>query len=345
MSPFLVVHIVPTGIGAAIGGFAGDATPATNALGTVADAVLTHPNVLNAATVFAPAANVAYVDGWLLDAFLASRTALQPARGNRIGLIVDQAAEADLPLILSSVGAVQAVGGVTVVGYALTEAPLNLRIALTDGDRSSGALGNPEVLLRAGDALVAAGANALAIAARLPALPEAALGRYEAGDGPDPIGGLEAVLSRTLSQHFGMPCAHAPVEAEAWIPPSGVGDARLAAETISPSYLPCVLQGLARSPQPVAVDRPGSAWHCRDVGAVVTAAGAEGGPGVLAALAAGIPVIVVGENTTVQTVHVTHPAIRRVANYWEAIGLVACLRAGIDPGSVRRPLRAVPNIT
>ena len=28
----------------------------------------------------------------------------------------------------------------------------------------------------------------------------------------------------------------------------------------------------------------------------------------------------------------------RVANYWEAAGVIAAMRAGIDPGSVRRPL-------
>ncbi|MBC7544409.1 MAG: DUF3326 domain-containing protein, partial [Candidatus Sericytochromatia bacterium] len=208
----------------------------------------------------------------------------------------------------------------------------------------SGSVGNPEVLLQAGEQLVAAGATALAIAGRLPGLPAAALARYEAGVGPDPIGGLEAVLSRLLSQRLNVPCAHAPVEAEPWLPPAGAVDARLAAETISPSYLPCVLLGLARSPQPVPPMTPG-AWQVRDVGAVVTAAGATGGPGVLAALAAGIPVIVVGENTTVQTVTIAHPAIRRVATYWEAIGVVACLRAGVDPDSVRRPLAVVPRFS
>ncbi|MBC7541897.1 MAG: DUF3326 domain-containing protein, partial [Candidatus Sericytochromatia bacterium] len=151
MTPFLVVHIVPTGIGAAVGGYAGDATPATNALAAVADVVLTHPNVLNAASLFAPAPGVTYVDGWLLDSLLADRIALRPSRSNRIGLIVDRRAEGDLPLILASIGAARAVGGVSIVGYAVTAEPLDLHIALTDGDRSSGSVGNPEVLLQAGE--------------------------------------------------------------------------------------------------------------------------------------------------------------------------------------------------
>ena len=32
----------------------------------------------------------------------------------------------------------------------------------------------------------------------------------------------------------------------------------------------------------------------------------------------------------------------RVQNYWEAIGAISCLRAGIDPLSVRRPLGSTP---
>lgn len=41
------VMIVPTGIGAAIGGFAGDALPVARALSNVVDCLITHPNVCN----------------------------------------------------------------------------------------------------------------------------------------------------------------------------------------------------------------------------------------------------------------------------------------------------------
>lgn len=38
--------IVPTGIGAAIGGFAGDALPVARALSSLVDCLITHPNVM-----------------------------------------------------------------------------------------------------------------------------------------------------------------------------------------------------------------------------------------------------------------------------------------------------------
>jgi len=39
--------IVPTGIGAAIGGYAGDALPVARALSSVVDCLISHPNVIN----------------------------------------------------------------------------------------------------------------------------------------------------------------------------------------------------------------------------------------------------------------------------------------------------------
>lgn len=40
------VMIVPTGVGASIGGFAGDALPVARTLSSVVDCLITHPNVI-----------------------------------------------------------------------------------------------------------------------------------------------------------------------------------------------------------------------------------------------------------------------------------------------------------
>jgi hypothetical protein len=44
--PYTSVLIVPTGVGAVIGGFAGDALPVARALAAVSDCVISHPNVI-----------------------------------------------------------------------------------------------------------------------------------------------------------------------------------------------------------------------------------------------------------------------------------------------------------
>ena len=43
--PYTAVMIIPTGVGAAIGGFAGDALPVARALASIVDCLITHPNV------------------------------------------------------------------------------------------------------------------------------------------------------------------------------------------------------------------------------------------------------------------------------------------------------------
>jgi hypothetical protein len=49
---YTAVMIVPTGIGASIGGYAGDALPAAKLISSVVDILTTHPNVLNGAMMY-----------------------------------------------------------------------------------------------------------------------------------------------------------------------------------------------------------------------------------------------------------------------------------------------------
>lgn len=46
-----IVFIVPTGIGAEIGGHAGDASPAAKLIASLCDNFVTHPNVFNASDI------------------------------------------------------------------------------------------------------------------------------------------------------------------------------------------------------------------------------------------------------------------------------------------------------
>ncbi|MEN9270772.1 MAG: DUF3326 domain-containing protein, partial [Thermostichales cyanobacterium HHBFW_bins_127] len=64
---YTAVLLIPTGIGAAIGGFAGDALPVARALAAAVDCLVTHPNVLNGASCFWPIPNALYVEGFGLD--------------------------------------------------------------------------------------------------------------------------------------------------------------------------------------------------------------------------------------------------------------------------------------
>jgi len=61
--------IIPTGVGAAIGGYAGDGLPVARLLAQVSDTLITHPNVLNGAMLYWPMPKVWYVEGYALDQF------------------------------------------------------------------------------------------------------------------------------------------------------------------------------------------------------------------------------------------------------------------------------------
>jgi hypothetical protein len=94
--PYTAVLVVPTGVGAAVGGYAGDALPVARAIASVVDTLITHPNVMNGAQLYWPLPNACYVEGYGLDQFAAGRWGLRPVHRNRIGLVLDAAIEDDL---------------------------------------------------------------------------------------------------------------------------------------------------------------------------------------------------------------------------------------------------------
>ena len=61
--PYTVILIIPTGIGAAIGGYAGDALPVARVISQVCDRLITHPNVMNGASLYWNIPNAFYVEG------------------------------------------------------------------------------------------------------------------------------------------------------------------------------------------------------------------------------------------------------------------------------------------
>ena len=82
-----------------------------------------------------------------------------------------------------------------------------------------------------------------------------------------------------------------------------------------------------------------------DISCLVIPDGCLGLP-TLAALEQGIPVVAVCENRNVKRNDLTAlpwaaGQLHIVENYWEAVGVLAAMKAGIAPESVRRPLLPV----
>lgn len=337
--PFTVLLIVPTGIGADIGGYAGDAIPIARAISACCDRLITHPNVLNGAQLYWSSPNLYYVEGYGLDRFAAGSWGLQPVHQNRVGLILDCAIEPELrQRHLQAADAARATLGIHLTDFVLTDAPLGVELRNSPSGASWGTISNPDSLLRAAETLIEkAGANAIAVVARFPDedADSPALQNYRHGSGVDPIAGAEAVISHLIVREFRVPCAHAPALAPLPIDPQL--SPRAAAEELGYTFLPCVLVGLSRAPQFIT-DRnarsPDSIW-AESVDAVIVPAEACGGSAVLSLNRSRI--IAVEENATRMQVPPEPLAIKatRVRSYLEAIGVLVAHRAGIQPEILR----------
>lgn len=339
--PLTVVLIVPTGVGASIGGFAGDALPVARAIAQISDTLITHPNVLNGAQLYWPIPNALYVEGYALDKFAAGCWGLQPVHQNRIGLIMDCAIEPELQLRhLQAVDAARATLGLNITDCILTDRPLQVELRISESGASWGTIGNPDSLLRAADKLIAqAKVQAIAVVARFPDDEGSiALENYRRGKGVDPLAGAEAVISHLIVRTFKIPCAHAPALSPLPLDPHL--SPRSAAEEIGYTFLPCVLAGLSKAPQfvaPETLQHAPSLITADRVDAVVIPATACGGSAILSLSGrSSVQIIAVGDNKTQMQASPEKLGIKalQVNSYLEAIGVLVTLRAGISPASL-----------
>ncbi len=349
---FNAVMLVPTGIGAAIGGHAGDATPAARLLASVCDTLITHPNVVNASDINEMPVNALYVEGSVVCRLLMGTAGLQPVRANRVLAVVDSHPDALFTrLAVNAVNAAHASYGLICSGIIELEPPLVMRSAYTGAARAAGCV---EDIGRLFDLLDSRRGEFEAIAlSSVISVPFHYHGDYFGSDGGmvNPWGGVEAMLTHALSSRYDAPSAHSPMleSQEVLDLDVGVVDPRMAAEAVSITFLQSVLKGLQKSPR--IITAPG-AWRdpgvltARDVSCLVLPEGCLGLP-TLAALEQGIPVIEVAENSNLMRNDLSalpwrQGQFHRAANYWEAAGVMAALKAGINPASARRPLRPAP---
>lgn len=344
--PFTVVLIVPTGVGASIGGYAGDALPVARAIAEVSDTLITHPNVLNGAQLYWPLPNALYVEGYGLDQFAAGGWGLRPVHQNRIGLILDAGIEPDLQLRhLQAADATRATLGLNLTDYIVTDRPLQVELRISESGASWGTIAHPDSLLRAATALITkAKADAVAVVARFPdAEGSQLLENYRHGTGVDPLAGAEAVISHLIVKTFQIPCAHAPALSPLPLDPHL--SPRSAAEEIGYTFLPCVLAGLSKAPQfvtenaktnleasPITADR---------VDAVVIPATACGGSAVLSfSQRPRTQIIAVRDNHTQMQAPPEKLGIKAVEvnSYLEALGVLVAHRAGISASALTTTL-------
>ncbi len=339
--PYIVVLIIPTGIGAAIGGYAGDALPVARAIASVADRLITHPNVLNGAQLYWPLPNAFYVEGYGLDKFAAGCWGLRPVHQNRVGLILDQGIEPALRLRqLQAADATRATLGLNLTDYVITDAPLEVQLRTSASGASWGTIENPDSLLRATEVLIdKAGAEAIAVVARFPDdIDSPALEQYRRGQGVDPLAGAEAVISHLVVRTFQIPCAHSPALLPLPLDPHL--SPRSAAEELGYTFLPSVLVGLSRAPHFVVETRNFPSYEsdiwANLVSAAIVPATACGSSALLSLSQLGVQIITVRENQTQMQVPPEPLGIKaiQVNSYLEALGVLVAHKTGISPSAL-----------
>jgi hypothetical protein len=350
---FNAVMLIPTGVDCAIGGHAGDATPAARLLANVCDNLVLHPNVVNASDVNEQTENSLYVEGSIICRLLMGTAGLRKVRQNRVLLVTED--RKDSPKVvdqtINCAEGARATLGMDISDVLVLEKELHMLTGVSDSGRVTGRVERLSQLLdilreRRGSY------DAVALATRItPHIDTVELHRAYFGEGgPNPWGGVEAVLTHLVSSVLDVPAAHAPtmsseaIRTESW----GVVEPRKAAEVISTTYLFCVLKGLNKAPQvlvnPSGVYDP-SVICAEDVSALVIPDGCVGLP-TLAAVEQGIPVVAVRANTNLMRNDLKSLPFRAgqlhyASNYYEAAGILSAMKAGVAPATLARPMQRI----
>lgn len=335
--------IIPTGIGAVFGGYAGDANSLAKLFAQESKYLLTHPNIVNGAVLSDVPSNLIYLDGFFLDQFLLGKINIIPKNKNKISVIFDKGiSEERLEYEVNVLNALRVFYGCEIISWTITDKPLIIVPEINKLGFSSGKVQNIESIIKSALKLKELGATAIAICCAIPDL-ELNSG-YISGSGIDPIGGIESIISRIVSASTGLVSAHAPV----LISNEKVDYKKIsplsAAEYIAPTFLPSVISGLRFAPQIVLPSHlPSSISH---LSRIIVPYNAFGNPGILYMNEIFNNVILIEENKTSLEIDLKHLNInfKVKERYLDLIDLKKIEKSGIDTDVLKRPLDRISRI-
>jgi len=349
VDPFTVVLMVPTGIGAEIGGHVGDATPAARVVAAACDRLITHPNVVNAADLNEMPPDSLYVEGSVISRLLMGTLGLLPTRSNRLLVVIHEHDEKKITgYSINAVNAGRASCGYQIDRLVRLDSRFRMKAIFTKTGRAAGRIDNLEELLAVLDQHKGE-YDAVALSSVIDYSSEDIVAYYKGADtSVNPWGGVEAMLTHTVTSLYDVPSAHSPQMETTKSMGIGIGHPTMAAELISAAYLQCILKGLHQSPRlvtsPAAMSNR-QVVTAADVSCLVMPDRCLGLP-VLAALAQNIPVIAVKDQTNrmrndLGTLPWAPGQLHFAENYLEAAGLLCAMRSGIALETLRRPLARV----
>ncbi|MCP4328965.1 MAG: DUF3326 domain-containing protein [Alphaproteobacteria bacterium] len=335
----MTVFLVPTGIGARIGGHSGDATPTAQLLASASDILITHPNVLNAADINEMTANMLYVEGSVVTRLLMGTVGLARVRANRVLAVIGP--HKDQVFVESAVNvcnAARASAGINVVRAILLQESLEMVPDYSASGRAVGSIAGFDHLHAAIEPHLGT-FDAIGISTKVAVSSELHDRYFHELEVINPYGGVEAMLTHTISSLYDLPSAHAPMyeDWDRWNESAGIMDPRVAAEGISVPFFFSVLKGLSRSPRIVSLDASESArtdaLTAADIDCLVLPEGCLGLP-VMAAVAQDIPIIFVRDETNLakndpDLLTASGATVHLADTYLEAAGMICAMRGGV----------------
>ena len=347
---FNAMLLVPTGIGAELGGHSGDGGSLARLIGANCDNLITHPNVVNAADINEIPDNALYVEGSVISRMIMGKIGLQKVNSNRVLMVVDEHTDQKFhELAINSLSAARAAFGLDCPAVITMEDRVLMRAFYSKSGR---AVGRIEYFERLCEALEEHRKDYDAVALNsLIHVPKHYHADYFTSDdiSVNPWGGVEAMLTHAISMLFNIPSAHSPMMTSEEVMNLDVGivDPRKSAEAVSTTYLHCILKGLHKSPRIVSdasIHGDPNLMTVADLSCLIIPDNCIGLP-TLAAIEQGIPVIAVRENencmqNNLEKLPFDSGKLFIVDNYLEAVGVMTALRAGVAIETVRRPITA-----
>ena len=320
------IMIIPTGLDCALGGDAAY-MPGVQLISNCANNLIINPNAVNASDINELPSNALYVEGSTIDRFLEGKLNLRKTKTfNKILMAVN-----------SPVGNIEqncknaAIWGLGAdVEMVELKTPLVMKAEINADGTAGGTYSGVSELVKQ---LSNYEYDALAIQTKIDIDPDTENHYWKHG-GVNPWGGIEAIVSKDISQRLNKPLAHGPTGNVRIVANELIVEKTMAPEAISISFMFCVFKGLHRAPRlELDITKTGNQILSRkDIDFFLTPHGCWGRPHE-AASNLGIPIIVVEENTTCFSNGFTYPENKHIINarnYLEAAGIISSMSAGID---------------
>ncbi len=344
INQFNTVLLIPTGIGAEIGGYCGDGNATARLIASACDTLITHPNVVNASDINEMIENTLYIEGSIITRLLMGQIGLQKVRTNKILMLMDKHQEQYFNNeVVNAVSSARVTLGLECDVLEMDNI-IESKSEYSKSGRASGEVIHFEKLLNAIKKHIN-DYDAIGLSTFIK-VPHHYHKKYfsKEADMVNPWGGIEAMITHSIAEIFDIPCAHSPMmtsrDVMNTLDTMGIVDPRKAPESASVTYLHCILKGLHKAPRITTYDK---GLNVENISCLIIPDKCVGLP-TLACMEHGIPVIAVRENKNnmdndLQKLPFKHGKLFIVDNYLEAVGVMHALKSGISIESVTRPIK------